>query len=150
MSEMSTIDLIQSAAIVFSFIMTFVQLYLYLKEKRISIVTSISERNDALLNDLITHAASIKKLDKPFKAEARGYLADPRVSIMYRIINFFDEMFYYYRQGFLSKQAWNLYQVTMNRLLGSEFAKTFWAHVRNEYNEDFQACVEKNLQQTMT
>lgn len=144
---MSVLDIIQSVAIVVSFIVTFIQIRLYLKTERVSIVTRISERNDALLNDLITHAAAIKKFDKPFKADAPGYLADPRVSITYRMLNFFDEMFYYYKQGFLTKRTWDLYQVTMTRLLDNRFVKSLWANIRDEYHPDFQAFVDQSFSQ---
>lgn len=144
---MSTLDVFQTVAIVISLVITIIQMQLYLKGERISIVTRISERNDSLLNDLIANASALKKLDKPFNVDAHEYFADPRVSITYRILNFYDEMYYYNSQGFLGKQTWNLYRVTMNRLLGNLFAKTFWAHVRNEYNQKFQAVVDEVINQ---
>ena len=146
---MSILDLFQTVAIIVSLVMTIIQMRLYLKGERISIVTRISERNDSLLNDLIANAAAIKQLDKPFKVDVGGYFADPRVSITYRILNFFDEMYYYYDQGFLAERTWGLYQITMNRLLGNLFAKTFWAHVRDEYNQEIQVFVDKIFDQEL-
>ena len=142
---MSTIDLIQTLAIIISLIVTIVQMRLYIKGERVSIVTRISERNDALLNEIIVNINAVKRLDQPFEVNKHGYFSDPRVSITYRILNFFDEMFYYYREGFLAERIWDLYQPTMKRLLDNPFSKTFWAHVRNEYNKEFQAFVDKNL-----
>ena len=142
---MSTLDLFQTVAIIVSLIVTIVQMQLYLKGERISVVTRISERNDALLNEIIVNISVVKKLDKPFKANTHAYFSDPRVAITYRILNFFDEMYYYRRQRFLAKSTWDLYQLTMKRLLDNRFSKTFWEHVRNEYNQDFQHFVDENI-----
>lgn len=140
---MSTIDLIQTLGIITSLIVTIVQMRLYIKGERVSIVTRISERNDALLDEIIDNINAIKRLDKPFDVNKPGYFSDPRVSITYRILNFFDEMYYYYYQGFLAKRTWTLYQLTMKRLLDNIFARTFWEHVRNEYNKEFQGFVDQ-------
>lgn len=142
---MSTLDLFQTVAIVVSLIVTVVQMQLYLKGEKISVVTRISERNDALLNEIIVNIGVVKKLDQPFKASARAYFSDPRVAMTYRILNFFDEMYYYRRQRFLAKSTWDLYQLTMKRLLDNRFSKTFWEHVRTEYNQDFQHFVDENI-----
>ena len=142
---MSTIDLIQTVGIVISLIVTIWQMRLYIKGEKVSIVTRISERNDALLNEIIINIGAVKRLNQPFKNNTHNYFSDKRVSIMYRILNFFDEMFYYYREGFLAQRTWDLYQLTMKRFLNNPFSKTFWAHVRNEYNEQFQAFVDKNI-----
>lgn len=141
----STLDLIQTVAIIFSLVVTIVQMQLYIKGERVSTVTRISERNDALLNEIIINVNAVKKLDKPFEIDKHGYFSDPRVPITYRILNFFDELFFYYRQGFLAQRTWDLYQPTMKRLLDNPFSRTFWAHVRNEYNKEFQDFVDRNL-----
>ncbi len=141
----STLDLLQSIGIVFTLAATIIQMRLYLKGERISIVTRISERNDALLNDLIRNAQAVKGFDKPFKPARGGYFADARVSIMYRILNFFDEMSYYRGQGYISENTWSLYENTVKRFLDNQFAQTFWKHVRDEYSRSFQAFIDQTI-----
>lgn len=138
---MSTVDILQSLGIVFSLVVAVYQMRLYIKAEKISVVTRISERNDALLDDLIAHHVEIRNFAQPFNPEEKAYFGDPRVSIMYRILNFFDEMFYYHRQDFVAPETWRLYRNTLRKFLDNPFAETFWAHARDEYNPGFQEFV---------
>ena len=64
---------------------------------------------------------------------------------MYRTLNFFDEMLYYYHQGFVSQGTWDLYQSTAKKFLTEPFAITFWGHVRGEYTEELQKYIDKAI-----
>ena len=139
---MSTIDIIQTLGIVFTILVAIIQMQVYIKAEKVSIITRISERNDALLNDIIVHYETIKNFSKPFNPKMTVYFGDPRVSTMYRILNFFDEMFFYHKQRFISKHTWKLYQSTLKKLISNRFARTFWQYARDEYNPGFQVFVD--------
>jgi hypothetical protein len=139
---MSIVDIIQTLGIVFTIVVAIIQMRFYVKAERISVITRISERNDALLNDIIAHHENIKDFSKPFDSKSTAYFGDPRVSIMYRILNFFDEMFFYYKQRLVSKQMWDLYQNTLKKFISNSFGNTFWQYARDEYNPDFQAVID--------
>lgn len=143
--DISALDLFQSIGIAFTMFATIIQMRLYLKGERISVVTKISERNDALLDDLIRNAQAVKGFDKPFKPASGGYFSDARVSMMYRILNFFDEISYYRRQKYIDENTWLLYENTVRRFLDSQFAQTFWQYVRDEYNREFQAFIDQTI-----
>jgi hypothetical protein len=143
---MSTIDIIQTLGILFTIVVAIIQMRFYIKAERISVITRISERNDALLNDIIAHYKNIKNFSKPFNSKSTAYFGDPRVSIMYRILNFFDEMFFYYRQQLVSKHVWDLYQNTLRKFISNRFAATFWQYARDEYNPGFQAIVDSIIE----
>jgi hypothetical protein len=108
-----------------------------------SIVTTISERNDALLQDIAANSKMIKSFTKPFNTKSPNMFADPRTALMYRTLNFFDEMLYYYQQGYINEGTWSLYQNTMCNFFTEKFAKSFWNHVRHEYNDELQKAVDR-------
>jgi hypothetical protein len=141
----SFIDWLQSLGIVISLIATVIQMSIYIKNLRMSIVTTISERNDALLQDIAAHSGVIKGFSKPFDREARNIFADPRVALMYRTLNFFDEMLYYHQQGYINKGTWELYQNTMRNFFTEKFARSFWIQARGEYNTELQQIVDRAI-----
>ncbi len=143
--SVSALDLIQSLSIVASFLFTIYQIRLAVKTQKMAIVTRISERNDSLLQDIMSSPQIFKEFSKPFDSATQSFFADPRVAIMYRTLNFFDEMLFYYYQGYINKGTWDLYQTTMRRFFGEPFAITFWNSVRGEYNEDLQKCIDKAI-----
>jgi hypothetical protein len=140
---MSTIDIIQTIGIVASLTFAIIQMRFYIKAEKISVVTRISERNDALLNDILEHHGHINEFSKPFGPQKGQYFSDPRVCIMYRILNFFDEMLYYHEQKLVSEQTWELYQSTLRKFLDNPFARSFWECARDEYNPALQRLVDK-------
>jgi hypothetical protein len=144
---MSTIDILQTLGIIFSLGAAIYQMRLYIKAEKISIVTRISERNDALLNDLLSHIEEVRNFCEPFKAGEGVYFSDPRVSIMYRILNFWDEMFYYRKQEYMDDGTWQLYRRTLHNFVDNPFAASFWEHVRGEYNPRFQEYVDSCLKE---
>lgn len=139
---MSTVDIIQTLGIIFTIVVAIFQMQIFIKAEKASIVTRISERNDALLNDIIVHYETIKNFSKPFNPKMAVCFGDPRVSTMYRILNFFDEMFFYHKQRFVSKHTWELYQSTLKKFVCNRFATTFWQYARDEYNPGFQAFID--------
>ncbi len=144
---MPTIDILQTLAIIFSLAVAVYQMKLYVKAEKISIVTRISERNDALLNDLLAHIDGTKKFSEAFKPGEGVYFSDPRVSITYRVLNFWDEMFYYRRQDYMEESTWLLYRNTLRNFMSNPFASSFWEHVRGEYNPHFQEYVDACLKE---
>lgn len=142
---MSNIDLIQSIGIAISLIATVYQLWIHNKSLRMSIVTTISERNDALLQDIEQNWRAIKTFSKPFNRRMRNRFSDPRVALMYRTLNFFDEMLYYHQLGYINKGTWDLYQNTLCNFFTEKFATSFWEYARQEYNEELQLIVDKAI-----
>lgn len=140
---MSTIDLIQSFSIVFTLIVTVIQMIYYSRNQKISIVTRISERNDALLQDIVANAKIFQSFSKPFDPKKNNVFNDPRVSIMYRTLNFFDELLYYYHKGSINKGTLALYKKTLQVFLDKKFAISFWNHVRDEYSREFQDLIHE-------
>lgn len=140
---MSFIDWLQSLGIVISLVATIIQMRIYIKNLRMSIVTTISERNDTLLQDIAANSRVIKGFSRPFDAKAHNVFADPRVALMYRTLNFFDEMLYYHQQGYINKGTWELYQNTIRNFFTEKFAKSFWNHARGEYNTELQQIVDR-------
>lgn len=140
---MSTIDLIQSGSIIFTLIVTVIQMIYYSRNQKTSIVTRISERNDALLQDIVANAKVFESFAESFDPHKQNIYNDPRVPIMYRTLNFFDELFYYRQKGSINKGTFNLYQKTLQMFLEKEFAKSFWKHVRDEYSPEFQKVVDQ-------
>jgi hypothetical protein len=146
---MSFIDWLQSLGIIISLAATVIQMRIYIKNLRMSIVTTISERNDTLLQDIAANSGVIKGFSKSFNAKVRNLFADPRVALMYRTLNFFDEMLYYYQQGYINKGTWELYQNTIRNFLTENFAKSFWNYVRSEYNEELQKIIDDAIGKTI-
>jgi len=144
---MSRIDIIQTLGIIFTIVVAIIQMRFYIKAERISVVTRISERNDALLNDIIAHYENIKNFSKPFNPKSTIYFGDPRVSVMYRILNFFDEMFFYYNQKLINKHMWNLYQNTLKKFISNRFANTFWKYARDKYSPSFQVIIDSIIEE---
>jgi len=142
---MAFLDWLQSLGIVISLIATIFQMRMYIKNLRMSIVTTISERNDMLLRDIAANSMAIRSFSKPFNKKAHNMFADSRVSLMYRTLNFFDEMLYYYQQGYINEGTWSLYQNTIRNFFTENFAKSFWNHVRQEYNEELQQTVDRAI-----
>jgi len=136
-------DLVQSIGIIVTLIITLFQLIQHRKDLRSAMITTISERNDSLLQDITNNWRAIKNFSKPFNHKQSNLFSDPRVSLMYRVINFFDEMFHYYQQGYINKGTWELYQTTLNNFFTERFPISFWNHVRYEYNEELQRIVDE-------
>ncbi len=144
--SVSTLDIIQSVSIVASFLFTVYQIRLAVKTQKMAIVTRISERNDSLLQDIMASPEVFKKLSRPFDPKEHNIFADPRVAIMYRTLNFFDEMLFYFHQGYINKGTWELYQITMKNFFSEPFSISFWNSVRGEYNEDLQLCIDRAME----
>ena len=142
---MSYTDRLQSAGIVISLLATVYQLWIHNKSLRMSIVTTISERNDALLLDIENNLRAIKTFSRPFDRKKRNRFSDPRVALMYRTLNFFDEMLYYHQLGYINKGTWELYQNTLCNFLTEKFAVSFWNHARQEYNQELQTVIDKAI-----
>ena len=143
---MSWIDILQTAGIITSFLMAFVQLRLYMKSLNASSHASILARLDSLNRLIFDNIEEYSKLKEKYD-DSKFVEDDRRTHLMDIILSLFEEVYFqHYKYGFISKEVMNAWERTVKATFEFSYARGYWNNVKGEYPESFKKYVDQLLQ----
>ena len=141
---MSTIDLVQTLGIVLGLALTFFQMRANNKTLRVSIYATISERNNELTRIFFDNPKVLRNLSRVYKKPKDSFVLIPESALCYQLLNFLDELHYYFQKKVIDKSTWKAYLASSKRLVSPLlYVKGFWEDVRDEYSENLQNEIDQ-------
>jgi hypothetical protein len=140
---MSTIDLVQTSGIVLGLILTFFQMQANNKTLLVSIYATISERNNEITRLFFDNPKILSKLSRRYTKSKKSFALTPEAALSYQLLNFLDELHYYFKSKTIGRSTWEAYLSSSKRLMSYPYIKGFWEDVRDEYNKELQKEIDQ-------
>lgn len=140
------LNIIQTFGIVLALVLTIIQIKKTDARVQLSIDSAINNRTDDLNNTLLENPDVLAGLSRPYQRSDESYSSDMRSIMVYRFLNFFDELFYYKKKNLLNETTWVNYLRSMKKFLRQPYCIGFWKDARTEYEKDFQTVVDEILE----
>ena len=139
---MSWIDILQTLGIIASFLLAFIQMWIYVKSLRASSHVALLTRLDNLNRLLFENSKVFADLYLPYDPQNIPE-ADPRTHLLDMIFTLFEEVYFqHYKYKFISKQVMDAWARTIKSTLTLPYAIGYWTEVKDEYPEDFRKFVD--------